>query len=248
MTFKDWIFSSYDNPRVNGQFGTLHILALCFIALFVVVSTLLLKNKSDKVKRIVLICIASTILLFETTRRIVNLIKTEQHTLLGTLKTLLPRPGCAISCWLVMIAVVVNKKFFYNVASIIGLLCGVIFFAYPEAGFNNQYILFENLYSIVTHTLFVSACFCFITYKFTDFRYKNIKKELLMLLILAIYVALEMIFKIEADPFYFMPNNDVQEIVGMGYPLFIILYVIFVVAYYNAYYLIHDRKNIFKKK
>ncbi|MBR5192664.1 MAG: hypothetical protein IKW33_04565 [Clostridia bacterium] len=45
MTFLDWIFSSYPNPSVDGQYGLLHILTLVFIATFVVVSTLLLKNK-----------------------------------------------------------------------------------------------------------------------------------------------------------------------------------------------------------
>lgn len=248
MTFKDWIFSSYPNPGVNGQFGLLHILTLCFIALFVTISTLLLKDRKVKTKRYILIVIASIILFFEVSRRIINIIKTEEHTFLGTLRTLLPRPGCAISCWLVMFSVLINKKSLYNFASIIGLLSGVIFFAYPGVGFNNQFILFENLYSIVTHTLFTSACFCFITYKFTDFKYKNIKKELLMFICLAVYVILEIVLKIEADPFYFMPSNDIQKIVSLEYAAYIILYALFFLIYFNAFYIISDRKKLFKKK
>ena len=249
MTFKQWIFSSYSpNPHIDGQYGLLHILTLVFIALFITVSTLLLRNKSEKAKRIVLIIIASIILFFEVLRRIINLIKTEEFVLLNLVKTLVPRPGCAISCWLVMLAVLLNKKFMYNFASIIGVLCGVIFFIYPGAGYNNRYILFENVYSIVTHMLFTTASICFITYKFTDFRYKNIWKELICFAVLAVYVLLEIVFKVELDPFYFMPNNDVQDIVGLSYPLFITLYSIFIVIYLNLYYLIQDRKTIFKKK
>ena len=248
MTFLEWLLSSYPNPSIEGQYGLPHILTLLFIALFVVFSSLILKNKSHKTKRIVLLVIASIILTFEITRRIINLIRMPDRTLLLYLKTILPRPGCAISCWLVIIAVYFNKGFLYNIASIIGILCGVIFFAYPGAGFNNQYMLFENVYSIVTHTLFTSACFCFITYKFTDFDYKNIKKELICLLIIAVYVVIEILFKIEPDPFYFMPNNEVQEIIGLNYPAFIVLYAIFVVVYFNAYYLITKHKNLFTKK
>ena len=76
---------------------------------------------------------------------------------------LLPRPGCAISVWLVMLAPIINKKGFYNFASIISILCAVIFFAYPGAGFLHKYILFEDLYSIITHSLFFIGSFLIVT-------------------------------------------------------------------------------------
>jgi len=109
--------------------------------------------------------------------------------------------------------------------------------------------LFENLYSIVTHSLFLVLCICFITLRFTDFRYKNCWKEGVCLLVMAVYVVLEMfVLKIESDPFYFMPGNDVQEIVGLGYGIFVTLYVAFLLLYFNVFYLINDRKLVFKKK
>ncbi|MBR5192665.1 MAG: hypothetical protein IKW33_04570 [Clostridia bacterium] len=195
-----------------------------------------------------LIVLASIIIFFEVARRIINLIKTDDYSLLNLARIILPRPGCAISCWLVVIAVFVNKKFMYNFASIISILCGTIFFAYPEAGYNNQYLLFENVYSIFTHTTFMILAICFITYKFTDFRYKDISKELIAFAILALYILIEILLNIEGDPFYFLPNNDVQEIVSLSYPLFITLYSFFIIIYFNIFYLIQDRKLIFKRK
>ncbi|MBO7218782.1 MAG: YwaF family protein [Clostridia bacterium] len=249
MSFIEWLYSSYPNPHVDGQYGLLHILTMLFIVAFIVVSSILLRNKSDKTKRIVLFVLVSIILILGVTRRIVNLCKTTDYTVNNILSILLPRPGCAISCWLVIAATIINKKFFYNFSSIIAILCGVIFFAYPEAGFNNQYLLFENIYSIFTHTLFLISGVCFITYGFTDFKYKNAWKELICLGVLLVYVLLEIyVLKIEGDPFYFMPQNDVQDIVGLGYGIYLPGYLAFIAVYLNAYYLIPFFKNKISNK
>ena len=240
MTFLDWLFGRIEsNPHVNGEWGALHITVLVLIVAFVVASSLILKNKDNKTKYTVLWALGVTLIIFGLTRRVVNFIKMEEYTLHNVLSTLLPRPGCAISCWLVIIALIVNKKFFYNFASMISFLCGLIFFAYPGAGFNNEILMFENVYSIVTHAVFFTMCICFITYGFTEFDYKNIYKEGICLAVLMIYVVLEMfVLKIEGDPFYFMPGNDVADILGMPQKLYAVLYVVFLSVYFNLFYLI----------
>lgn len=249
MKFIDWLYSSFPNPHIDGQFGLLHILTLLFIVAFVVVSTILLRKANEKTKRIIIFVLAGVILFFEVSRRVVNLCKTTDYSTNNILKILLPRPGCAISCWLVIIATFINKKFFYNFASIIGIICGIIFFAYPGVGYNNKFILFENLYSIVTHTLFFTTSICFITYRFTDFKYKKMWKELICLSVLIIYIFMEIyVLKIEYDPFYFMPNNDVQEIIGFSYNLYLPLYIVFMFIYINIFYLIPCIKNRIKTK
>ena len=232
MSFLEWLYSSYPNPHIEGQWGWLHITVLVLCALFIILTSILLKNKNEKTKRIILIVLASIILFFGITRRVVNFIKTTDYSTNNVFRILLPRPGCAISCFLVILATIINKKFFYNFASITGILCGIIFFAYPGVGFNGTFVLFEDLYSIVTHALFFVMSICFITYKFTDFKYRNFWKELICFAVLIIYTFLEIyVLKTESDPFYFMPNNDVQEIV-----------------YTNLFYLIPKLKNIKKKK
>ena len=248
MKFIDWLYSSYPNPHIDGQWGLLHIITLLLCIGIIVSATIFLKNKSEKAKRTFIWILTGLIILFEVARRIINLCKTTDYGINNILRILLPRPGCAISCWLVIIATIANKKFLYNFASIIGIICAVIFFAYPGVGFNNQFILFENLYSIATHSLFLVSCICFITLKFTDFKYKNCWKELVCLGVLAVYVFLEIVLKIEGDPFYFMPRNDILEIVGLPYGVFLTIYIGFIALYFNSFYLINDRKNVFKNK
>lgn len=248
MTFQEWIFSSYPNPSKDGQWGLLHILVLLFCIAIIITITLLLRKKSEKARRIVLWVLAALILTFEITRRVVNFIKADYFDFNSVMYLLLPRPWCAISCWALMISVLVNKKFFYNFASITSLLCALVFFAYPGVGFNNEYILFENLYSIATHSLVLVTSILLITLRFTKFEYKTCWKEAICYAVILAYTFLEIYaLQIEADPMYFMPGNDVMEIFGVGYGAYLAIYIIFTLVYFNIFYLIDDRKFVFKK-
>lgn len=252
MTFKDWIYSSYPNPKINGQWGALHIITLLLCIGIIVTLALTLRKRSLKARRIVLFSLAGLIFLFELTRRIIIFSQMTDITFNSFMGTLLPRPWCAIACWTIMIAVLVNKKTLYNFASFSALLCAIIFFAYPGVGFNNKYILFENLYSICTHALLLITSITFITLKFTKFEYKTIWKDLICYGVVLAYALLEIfVLKIESDPMYFMPGSDIQEILGIGYGAFLALYIIFIIIYINLFYLIDDRKNVkklFKRK
>lgn len=254
MTFIQWIYSSYPNPSISGQWGMLHIGVLVLSIAITVALSILFRGKSsndskEKARKIVIWTLVGLIFTFELLRRIINLCKTTDYSLNNMLYILLPRPWCAISCWLLIASVFVRKKFFYNLASMSALLCAIIFFAYPSAGVNNQYILFENLYSISTHALLLITSICLITLRFTDFRYKTIWKELYGLAIIYAYGILEInVLDISTDPLYFMEGNEVQEILGLPYGMFIGVYIIFMIIYINVFYLINDRKNVFVRR
>lgn len=250
MTFKTWIFSDYtNNPSVNGAWGAEHITVLVFCILLCI-ELAFLRKASPKIRRGVSITLASIILLFEISRRIINLIKmqnmnfdTDAALWDHLVYIMIPRPWCAISCWLTVASVIVNKKFLYNVASMCSLLCAIIFFSYPEAGFTNEIYLFENVYSISTHALLLISSVTAITLGFCDFRYYrgSLKKsalwELIAILSIYLYALLEIALGIEGDPLYFMPESGVAKVLGMEYGLFLPFYIIFVILYFNLFYL-----------
>ena len=77
--------------------------------------------------------------------------------------------------------------------------------------------------------------FLIVTLNLSNFNYKNIKNELISLGFLVVYSLLEMFVltknsngdPLELDPFYLLPNNEVQEIVGINsYALYVILYIL----------------------
>ena len=253
MTFEQWIYGKdFNNPSINGQWGKLHIITLIICIGLIVGLSLFFRKKDDKAKRTVLFVIASILLFFELTRRIVNITNPVTFTKYNLLWVLLPRPGCAISVWLVMLSPFINKKWFYNFASMISIICAIIFFAYPGAGFLNEYILFENLYSIVTHSLFFVGAFLIVTLKLSSFNYRKVLNELICLGGLIIYVALEMFVltknssgaPLELDPFYILPNNEIQEIVGItNNTLYFFLYLVFFLVYFGLFYILSIKRN-----
>lgn len=245
MTFREWLFGMPDNPSESNQWGALHITTLLFCIVAIIAIYFIFRNKDEKVKRRVILVLASLIAFFELARRLINSYTNTSMTLNSFLYTLLPRPWCAISCWMLMIAIFSNKKFLYNASCYTALLCAVIFFSYPSAGYNNKYIEFSNTYSIVSHMLLLITSVTLITLKFTKFEYKTIKKELITLGIILAYAVFEIVvLKIADDPLYFLPGNDVHEIVGLAYPLYLILYIVFMFIYINAFYIIQDFKNV----
>lgn len=251
MSFRDWILSNRpsDNVAINGRWGWLHITTLVICIATIIILAIVFRKRSEKSKKIVLWVLVGLIFIFEISRRIINLIKTTNFTVGGVLGTLLPRPWCAIACWSLMISALVNKKFFYNFASITALLCALIYFAYPSAGFNDKYIVFENVYSITTHSLLLVTSITLITLNFTKFEYKDMWKELICLAVVYVYAILEIfVLKIESDPLYFMPGNEIQNIFGVGWGAYLVIYISFVILYFNVFYLIDDRKNVFIKR
>lgn len=244
ITFSDWILSNYpENSSMAGQWGWRHILTMIICAIIILLLTALFDKKDESTRRKVICVLAGMILFFEISRRLINLYKTTEFTLDGLLYTLLPRPWCAISCWSIIIAAIFNKKFLYNFATMSSLLCAIIFFAYPGAGFNDKYILFENIYSISTHALLLITSITMMTLKITDFRYKSIIDELICFCVIYIYAFIEiLVLKIATDPLYFMPNNEVHEILGLPYLLFLFVYIAFVFIYINLFYFINEKK------
>lgn len=246
MTFREWIFSIHpEGDGYSGQWKFPHIFTLCLCIALIVAIALIFRKKSKNTREGVLKTLAVLILIFEISRRVINFAKGSATDFNSTMYLLLPRPWCAISCWLLIVSAVFNKKTLWNFSAINALLCAIIFFAYPSAGFNDKHILFENLYSISTHALLLISSISILTLKIGDFRYKRetfkqgILKEIILLACVFAYAFIEIyLLNIATDPLYFMPNNEVQEILGMGYPVYVIVYVLFLCVWVNAFYLI----------
>lgn len=254
LTFYKWLFSMaekplVDNPVINGRWGLLHIITLIScIGIIIGIAFLYKYSKNkEKTRKIIIVTLTSLLLFFEVMMRVVRFrIYWNDLTFKQVMWIIIPRPWCAIASWSLLLSVVIKKKFFYNYASTTALLCTIMFFACPGVGFNNQIILFENLYSISTHSLLLIISISLITLGYTDFRYhKGIWKEAVALAITVLYALVMIKIGFEKDPMYFMPNGDIQAgILGISYGLYMVIYVVFMIIYFNAFYLITDRKKV----
>jgi len=249
MTFSQWLFGGIENPEVNGRWGLWHILTLVICVACIVGFHFIVKRAAhpEKVKRRILCTMAGLIAFFEVMIRFVyfmNLYYFKNPAMNGTgpVWILIPKPWCAISCWLLIACVFVKKPVFYNFASLSGLLCAVIFFAYPGVGYNNEIILFENLYSIVTHALLLTMSISLMVLKVTQFRYKHMGKLAILFALTYVYGLVQIfLLKTQTDPMYFMPNGDIQAgILHISYGLYLFLYILLIVVYVNAFHIIGD--------
>lgn len=245
---KDWIFSNYSafGERIVQPWGIAHIITLLLAIASIICMAIFFRNKEENFKRNILKCIAIIILLFGIARRIIRLISMTNFSLNSFLNIMLPRPWCAISCCVFIVTVFVDKKFMYNISAMFGFICTLIFFAYPGVGFNKDFWVFEDLYSVATHFLLLVGSLSMITLKFTDFRYNTIWKEGIFYVITLIYSAFLIIFKIEGDPLYYMPNNDIMKILNINYGVYLVIYILFMLLYFNIFYIINDKENIKK--
>ncbi|MBE6620270.1 MAG: hypothetical protein E7625_02760 [Ruminococcaceae bacterium] len=255
VTLYDWIFSIYPPARaaVNGRFGIVHI-ATVLLCVAIILRIAMCRRK-DPQKRDRIICnLAALIVLFEVARRIINFSRGYDLDLHTVLYMLLPRPWCAISCWLTVMAAMFKRRYLYNAASMSSLLCALVFFAYPMVGFNHGVYLFEDVYSITTHALLLISSISMITLGQTDFRYERegggqARHEFSVLALVFLYAFVEIyLLKIEKDPLYFLPGNDVQSVFGLSYPSYLVVYITFILVYFNAFYLIPMALRHFKHK
>jgi hypothetical protein len=153
---------------------------------------------------------------------------------------------------MLILAPIIRKRFWYNASAMSALLCSIVFFVYPTVGFNHKYILFENLYSIVTHSLLLVCSVSLITLRFTDFRYRRVGNPLGVLAdwlcIGGVYVygLCEMyLLKLDHDPLYILPGNDVQSVVGLDHALYLVAYIAFLLSYFNVFYIV---QHIIKRR
>ena len=244
VSFYDWIYSNYPPQRaaVNGRYGAIHI-ATILLCIALVIAISLLHKKDKRTRTAVIQALAFAILTFEVTRRVINFTRGEALSTDTVLYYLLPRPWCAISCWMTIAAALTGKKALYNFSTMSSLLCALVFFVYPVVGFNHAVYLFEDVYSISTHSLLFVTSLSMMTLGMTDFRYQREHggawQELFLLGLTYTYAFFEIfVLKIERDPLYFRPGNDVQNVFGFSYPIFLIVYVGFLLIYFNAFYII----------
>ena len=253
MSVSQWLFGGIENPVVNGRWGLLHILTLVLCVGCILGARFWVRHSAnpEKVKRRILCTMAGAIAFFEVMSRFVYFMKLyyfhqPEMANTGALWILIPKPWCAIACWLLIACVFVKKTFFYNFASLSALLCSVIFFAYPGVGYNNEIILFENLYSIVTHGLLLTMSVTLMVLKVTDFRYRHLGKVAIGFGLTYVYGLVQIfLLKTQTDPMYFMPGGDIQAgILNISYWLYLLLYITLIVVYVNAFHLIQDRAAV----
>lgn len=253
MTVSQWLFGDIENPVKAGQWGPLHICVMLLCAAMILLFYFASKSSRnpEKFRRIILCTLVSISAFFEIMLRFTRGMNDfyfghTQVQLSSVLGIALPKPWCQISTWLLMSSIFVNKRFYYNLASLSALLSALVFFAYPSVGFNNEYLLFENCYSIFSHSLLLITSISMICFKYADFRYKWFWKVMIGFALIFVYALIQIfVLKIHTDPLYFMPGGEIQaDILKMDYAIYLIAYFALLLIYINVAHILGDKETV----
>ena len=237
MTFHDF-WTNENNPTLPKSeylYNTRHILVLVGTVLACLILTLIFYKKSEKAKNILFYVLASILLFFEITSRIVNLIITNDYSFENIFKILVPMHICSVMVWVFIIAIFSHSKTLMAYSVIGGLIATVAFLAYPAVGLNRVYMSFTCIYSTFSHTIGFVTVILLMTLGKVHFKFKDIWKVYLCFAVMFLWgVLLDFVIFPGSDYMYIV--NDPLEL-NLNFP-YQILYAAVLIVYVLIFYVV----------
>ena len=208
-------------------FSLAHILFFVFGVILAVSLSIVLRNRSEKTKRIILIVSASLIVfnyVFLQLWRVWAYADGRGKGILDQVayimmpNEILPFQLCSLLCYLVPAAVIVKKKWFYNALAPICIMGGFLFFFFPD-GILNRYapFSFRVLESVIQHTVLLFFGFYLYVSKTAEIDIKSIRYPfILMGFIGVVAIFANLVFGSVDDAVNFLYIR--KDILGLGLP------------------------------
>ncbi|MEG1582076.1 MAG: YwaF family protein [Clostridia bacterium] len=247
MTFIDWI-SGANNPSLPKSqylYGTRHIILLCLVVFLAIIMSFVLRNKSERTKRIFFKTCACVFLAMEVLSRIFNLIFTDNYSFENIVKIVLPLHFCSVVVWLIIIALLVDNKPLINAAAIFGLLATTAFLLYPAVGLNKVYMSFDALYSISSHSLGWVVSILLMTSGYAKFEMKKIWQTFVVFFSIIAYGALFDFVIFPGADYMYLRNNPLPFTSPIPYQ---IIFLVVLLIYISIFYIVPLITNKIKKK
>ena len=246
MSFHDF-WTNENNPTLPKNeylYGTRHIIVLVSTAALCVLLSLLFFRKSEKTKRVLMIVLASILLFFEITSRIVNLIIETNYTLESITKIILPMHMCSVMVWILIVAVFTKKQFLYNFAVIGGFLSTIAFLLYPAVGLNRTYMSFTCLYSTISHSIGFVSAILLMSLGFAKFEWKKIWQPFVCWVVMFAWGALLDFVIFPISDYMYLVNDPLE--LGLSIPYHVVyagILIVYTLLFYVGYWIIQKIKN-----
>lgn len=246
MTFRDF-WTNENNPKLSKSeylYGTRHIITLVLVVVLSIVLSLIFRKKSQKAKDILFYVFGGLFLFFEVASRVVNLIIADTYTITSVAKIILPMHICSVMVWVFIVAIFSKRQFLINYSVIGGILATVAFLLYPAVGLNRVYMSFTCIYSTVSHMLGFVCCILLMTLGKTNFRFGDIWKTFLCLIVMFAWGALLNFVIFPGSDYMYMVNDPLE--LGLKFPYQIIygaIIIVYTLVYYIIYTLTHRKHS-----
>lgn len=229
------------------MYKPMHIAIIASVIALTVAVYLLFRKKSENTQRTFLIGVAYLMITCEIFTRVSKLLfHAEQGvlTLEQIIKDVLPIHFCSVMIWLLIFAVLFDKRSLLSFGAICGLIGCAVYLAYPIEGLDHSFFNIRMLNSPLTHGLGFIVCVNLFLWGFVHIDIGDIWKTYILLSCLVIYGGIMNIL-LPGENYMFIVTNPTPIDTGkIPYQIPFVLAVIAIVALiYLVPYWIGKLKN-----
>ena len=250
--FYKWFTASGVEYREQSEYmyKSMHLIILFSVLAITLITYFLLKNKSEKVKRIFLLTISWLLIACEMCTRLSKIffhIELNQLTTAQLIKDVLPMHFCQIIIWVVILSIMFNNKNLMSFGAICGIIGCTIYLLYPIEGLDHSFFNVRMLNSPLTHGLGFVASVNMLLWGMVSLNLGDLWKTYTLLTIIVIYgIIMNLIFPGE-NYMFLMTNPTPIEFKVIPYQ---IVFGLVIMAFIGCTYLIahYIDKAIEKRK
>lgn len=225
-------------------YKTMHIAIIVAVLALTILVFFLFRKKGERVQRNFLLGVATLMITCEIFTRLSKLLfHAEQGvlTLEQILKDVLPIHFCSVMIWVLIFAIIFDKRSVLSFGAVCGLIGCAVYLIYPVEGLDHSFFNIRMLNSPLTHGLGFVVCMNLFMWGFINIDLKDIWKTYILLSCLVIYGGIMNIF-LPGENYMFMVTNPTPINTGkIPYQVPFVLVAILVV------FLIYLIPHLFKK-
>ena len=230
-------------------YKTMHIAIIVAVLALTILVFFLFRKKGERVQRNFLLGVATLMITCEIFTRLSKLLfHAEQGvlTLEQILKDVLPIHFCSVMIWVLIFAIIFDKRSVLSFGAVCGLIGCAVYLIYPVEGLDHSFFNIRMLNSPLTHGLGFVVCMNLFMWGFINIDLKDIWKTYILLSCLVIYGGIMNIF-LPGENYMFMVTNPTPINTGkIPYQVPFVLVAILVV--FLIYLIPHFFKKIKQRK
>ena len=240
MTFVEWWTDANNSTLEFSQYiyGPRHIALLIAAFGLTIFLLLLFRKKSEKSKNILLTVLASILLFYEISTRIVNLIILNDYTLTNIFKIIMPLHICSVAVWVLIIGFFTKNKLLLSSGVVMALVATSVYLLCPGTGINKVNITFTATYSIISHTTGFILSVLLIGFGYIKLELHKIWQTYLAFGLMLLWGALVDFVILPGSDYMYLRNNPLPiDLVIPHQIIYGALLAIYIFMFYYIYYL-----------
>lgn len=230
------------------MYKTMHIAIIISVLVLTILVFLLFRKKQESTKRGFFLAVAYLMIACEIFTRLSKLLfHAEQGvlTLEQILKDVLPIHFCSVMIWVLIFAILFDKRSVLSFGAVCGLIGCAVYLAYPVEGLDHSFFNIRMLNSPLTHGLGFVACTNLFLLGFVKIELKDLWKTYILLACLVAYGGIMNIL-LPGENYMFMITNPTPIDTGkIPYQIPFVVAAIILVAL--IYLIPHLFGKLFKK-